>query len=42
MKKILNKLFFPNKIIGFILFNFAFGLLIYVFSCHLEYTPLLM
>ena len=40
MKKILNKLFWPNKIIGFILFNLAFGLLIYVFSCHLENTPL--
>ncbi len=40
MKKILNKLFIPNKIIGFILFNLAFGLLIYVFSCHLEDTPL--
>ncbi len=40
MKKILNKLFGPNKIIGFILFNLAFGLLIYVFSWHLENTPL--
>ncbi len=40
MKKILNKLFVPNKIIGFFLFNLAFGLLIYVFSCHLENTPL--
>ena len=40
MKKILNKLFVPNKIVGFILFNLAFGLLIYVFSCHLEDTPL--
>ncbi len=40
MKKILNKLFGPNKIIGFIVFNLAFGLLIYVFSYHLEDTPL--
>ena len=40
MKKILNKLFVPNKIIGFIIFNVAFVLLIYIFSCHLEYTPL--
>ncbi len=40
MSNILNKLFVPNKIIGFILFNLAFGLLIYVFSCHLEDTPL--
>ena len=40
MKKILNKLFVPNKIIGFFLFNLAFGLLIYVFTFHLEYTPL--
>ena len=40
MKKILNKLFVPNKIVGFLLFNLAFGLLIYVFSCHLEETPL--
>ena len=40
MKKTLNKLFVPNKIIGFILFNLAFGLLIYVFSFHLENTPI--
>ena len=40
MKKILNKLLFPNKIGGFILFNLAFLLLIYVFSFHLENTPL--
>ena len=40
MKKILNKLFVPNKIIGFIIFNVAFSLLIYVFSYHLENTPL--
>ena len=40
MKKILNTLFTPNKIIGFIIFNLAFGLLIYVFSFHLEDTPL--
>ncbi len=40
MKKILNKLFVPDKIIGFLLFNLAFGLLIYVFAFHLENTPL--
>ncbi len=40
MKKILNKLFLPNKIMGFIIFNVAFSLLIYVFSFHLENTPL--
>ncbi len=40
MKKVLSKLFIPNKIIGFIIFNVAFGLLIYVFSFHLEDTPL--
>ncbi len=40
MKKMLNKLFFPNKIIGFIIFNLAFALLIYVFSFHLEDTPI--
>ena len=40
MKKLFNKLFLPNKIAGFILFNLGFGLLIYVFSFHLEDTPL--
>ena len=40
MKKIMNKIFFPNKIIGFLLFNISFGLLIYVFATHLEDTPL--
>ena len=40
MNKILNRLFFPNKIIGFIIFNVAFGMLIYVFGCHLENTLL--
>ncbi len=40
MKKILKNIFLPNRIIGFIIFNISFGLLIYVFSCHLEDTPL--
>ena len=40
MKKILSKLFVPNKIIGFIIFNISFGLLIYVFAFHLENTPI--
>lgn len=38
--KNIKKILFPNPIIGFFLFNFAFGLLIYVFSNHLEETPL--
>lgn len=40
MKKIIKKIFIPNKVIGIILFNLAFILLIYVFSNHLEDTPL--
>lgn len=40
MKKIIEKVFFPNKIIGFLLFNVGFGLLIYVFSYHLGETPI--
>ena len=40
MKEILKNIFIPNKIIGFILFNVSFGLLIYVFSFHLEDTAL--
>ena len=40
MKKIVKKILFPNKFIGFFLFNLGFGLLIYVFSIHLEETPL--
>lgn len=40
MKEIIKKIFFPSKFIGFILFNIGFGLLIYVFSTHLEETPL--
>lgn len=40
MKNILKKIFNPNKIIGFILFNLGMGLLIYIFSFHLENTPL--
>ena len=40
MKKILKNIFFLNKIIGFIIFNISFLLLIYVFSFHLEETPL--
>lgn len=40
MKNLLNKILFPNKIIGFILFNLGFGLLIYVFTCSLEDTPI--
>lgn len=40
MKEFFNKILFPNKIIGFLIFNIAFGLLIFVFSCHLEYSPI--
>lgn len=40
MKKKFKKLLFPNSIIGFILFNLGFGLLIYAFINHLEETPL--
>ena len=40
MKKIIKKIFIPNKVVGIILFNLAFILLIYVFSNHLEDTPL--
>ncbi len=38
MKEIIKKILYPNKIIGFFLFNLGFGLLIYVFSNHLEET----
>ena len=40
MKKLLKKIFIPNKIIGFLSFNLAFILLIYVFSTHIEKTSL--
>lgn len=40
MIDVVKKIFFPNKIIGFLLFNISFGLLIYVFALHLEDTPL--
>lgn len=36
----IRKILFPNTIIGFIFFNLGFGLLIYIFSNHLEETPL--
>lgn len=38
IKRLINSLLYPNKIIGCILFNLGFGLLIYVFSFHLENT----
>lgn len=40
MKKLFHKLFFPNRIFGIFMFLLGFGLLIYVFACHLEGTPL--
>jgi hypothetical protein len=38
MKDILYKLFHPNKVIAFLVFNLSVVLLIYVFSYHLEET----
>lgn len=40
MKNLIRKILFPNNLVGFLLFNLGSGLLIYVFSCHLEETPL--
>lgn len=40
MKNFIKKVFCPNFIIGFILFNLGFGLLIYVFANKFEGTPL--
>ena len=40
MKDIVKKIFYPNKVVGFLLFNVGFGLLIYVFINALEDTPL--
>lgn len=40
MKKFLRKLFFPNRVLEIFFFLLGFGLLIYVFACHLEGTPL--
>lgn len=40
MKELIKKILYPNKLIGFLLFNLGFGLLIYVFSLHLEETPI--
>lgn len=40
MKKIMKRIFEPNKIIGFILCNASIILLIYVFTKHLEDTPI--
>lgn len=40
MKDILKKLFIPNKILGFLIFNISMILLIVIFSMHLEDTPL--
>lgn len=38
MKEIMKKILNPNKLIGFLLFNLSFGLLIYVFVCKKEDT----
>lgn len=40
MKKLLKHIFEPNKIIGFFLCNISIFLLIYVFTKHLEDTPI--
>lgn len=40
MKEIMKKIFYPNKILGFAIFNIGFSLLIYSFSNHLKETPL--
>lgn len=40
MKKVIKKVLCPNFISGFLIFNIGFGLLIYVFSNHLEENPL--
>lgn len=40
MKEILNKIFNPNKILGFLIFNVSFILLIFVFVTHREETVL--
>ena len=38
MKDVIKKIFFPSKVVGFLLFNMSFGLLIYVFLNSLEDT----
>lgn len=40
VKRIIKGVLYPNKWIGFLFFNLGFCLLIYVFSCHLEETPI--
>lgn len=40
IKKVIKKILVPNRVIGFLIFNVGFGLLIYVFCNHLEETPL--
>lgn len=40
VKKIIKKILFPPIIVGFFFFNLGFGLLIYVFTNHLEDTPI--
>lgn len=40
MKKMLKTIFYPNRVVGLFFFLFGFGLLVYVFACHLEDTPL--
>lgn len=40
MKKLITKIFNPNKLLGIPLFIIGFALLIYVFSSHLENKPI--
>lgn len=40
MKKLLNKIFKPNKVFGILLCIFSVVLLVYVFANHLDYTPI--
>lgn len=38
MRNVIKKILFPNRFLGFLIFNFGFGLLLYVFGNHLEET----
>lgn len=40
MQKAIKRIFLPNRLVGFVLFNIGFLLLIYVFINHLEDTPI--
>lgn len=40
MKKIVNKLLYPNRLIGFLLFNFSFISLIFIFLNGYDDNPI--